>query len=150
MAGLQPGASAQGAGAWGSPSHPAPSWHRSSLAVPTISHGINLPESCRLGWEQRCVFAIECSFLIPPGTVGGLFGSCWSLRSWVVPANPAWEWWRKWCRLGSQAGIAPPSSPPPHFSFQEPGMTVTNITALTSGPRGHSSPCKRKHRKGWL
>lgn len=63
-----------------------------------------------------------------------------------MPANPAWEWRGKRCQLCSQAGIAPPSSPHPHFSFQEPGVTVTNITAPTSGPWGHSFPCKRKQR----
>lgn len=75
-AGPQPGASEQGAGAWGFSIPPS-----TRLAPFTFGSAKRLPGAltCRkavgLGCEQRRVFAIECSFLIPRGAVGGgLFG----------------------------------------------------------------------------
>lgn len=73
-AGPQPGASEQGAGAWGFSIPPS-----ARLAPFTFGSAKRLPGAltCRkavgLGCEQRCVFAIECSFLIPRGAVGGAF-----------------------------------------------------------------------------
>jgi len=76
-------------------------------------------------------------------------GSLWkpSGVAGARPANPAWECQEKRCRLLSQAETVPPSSPPLRFSFQEPGVIVTNVTAPTSGLRGRSSPCKGKYRE---